>query len=183
MASGPERFNLLKVPSGGVLVLSAHPAAGGAFKPALQALQTAGARLLVSLLPTDELASLGLHSLQPECEHIGLAWAHCPIADFSAPGWEFELGWRSAGPRVHALLDSGNVIALHCRAGLGRTGTVAAHILIERGMPLQSAMQLVRETRPGSIETDSQEAYLQALAATFSPEKKAFDAAKTKSAP
>jgi len=61
---------------------------------------------------------------------------------------------------VHALLDRGDSVALHCRAGLGRTGTVAARVLLERGLNVQAAVDLVRQARPGAIETQVQEAYL-----------------------
>ena len=93
------------------------------------------------------------------------AWAHCPIEDMTPPGEPFERAWIDTGPRVHALLDRGEGVALHCRAGLGRTGTIAARSLLERGLSLAEAIAAVRRARPGTIETRGQEAYLEALAA------------------
>lgn len=155
-----DLFNSLAVPAGGVLILSAHPAKFGAVDKALAAYRATGARLLVSLLPDHELEALGLQSLSQRCAESGLVWAHCPIDDFSAPGPLFEQHWRGIAARVHGLLDQSEGVALHCRAGLGRTGTVAARILIERGLCASAAIALVRQQRPGSIETATQENYL-----------------------
>lgn len=158
---GSGLFDLLKVPSGGILILAAQPAKFGSVKQALEAYHGAGARLLVTLLPDHELNALGLQAVRESCEATGLPWAHCPIEDFSAPGLEFERGWRGIASRVHSLLDRGEGVALHCRAGLGRTGTVAARVLMERGLSAKDAIHLVRQTRSGSIETAAQEDYLQ----------------------
>ncbi|MFZ4478800.1 MAG: dual specificity protein phosphatase family protein [Rhodoferax sp.] len=156
-----ELFSLLEVPAGGLLILSAQPSKFGAVEQALAAYRAAGARHLISLLPDHELLTLGLQSMQDRCAQSGLTWAHCPIDDFSAPGPVFEQHWNGIASRVHSLLDHGEGVALHCRAGLGRTGTVAARILIERGLSASDAIRLVRQTRPGSIETATQEHYLQ----------------------
>lgn len=153
-------FDTLPVPQGGCLILSAQPASLGSTSEALQAYRQAGAELLVSLLPEHEILALGLASLAEDCSAQGLLWAHCPIDDFSAPDEAFEVRWLAVSAKVHTLLDQGLAVALHCRAGLGRTGTIAARILMERGMQLEPAIELVRQVRRGAIETERQEAYL-----------------------
>jgi protein-tyrosine phosphatase len=89
---------------------------------------------------------------------------HLPIKDYHPPSPAFDVEWLHHKAHIHALLDANETIALHCYAGLGRTGTIAAKILIERGFTPQEAISRVRETRPGSIETEAQENYLKALA-------------------
>lgn len=89
---------------------------------------------------------------------------HLPIKDYDIPSPEFELNWLKHKAHIHALLDINKTIAIHCRAGLGRTGTIAAKILIERGLAPHEAINKLREIRPGSIETKAQENYLKALA-------------------
>lgn len=49
-------------------------------------------------------------------------------------------------------------IAVHCMAGLGRTGTILACYLVGQGMPAEKAILSIREWRPGSVETLEQEA-------------------------
>ena len=161
---GSALFNILDAPAGGHLILSAQPAKLGALDLALASYRAASAKLVVSLLPREELLALDLQSMEKSCMLSGLMWAHCPIDDFSPPGPLFEKNWNAIASQIHSLLDQGEGVVLHCRAGLGRTGTVAARILIERGLSAPDAIQHVRRVRPGSIETLSQEDYLKQYA-------------------
>ncbi|MCS6865105.1 MAG: dual specificity protein phosphatase family protein [Gemmataceae bacterium] len=60
--------------------------------------------------------------------------------------------------------DSGMGVAIHCAAGLGRTGTVLGAYFIAQGLSAQQAIAKVRSLRPGSIETPEQERALEAYA-------------------
>ncbi len=88
-----------------------------------------------------------------------MAWLHLPIIDGGAPDGKFETLWLSAGKMLHAELSCGRLIVLHCRGGLGRTGTVAARLLMERGVMVEEAIRRVRAARLGAIETTEQEDY------------------------
>lgn len=55
-------------------------------------------------------------------------------------------------------------LTLHCMGGAGRSGTVAARLLMYFGLPASDAVQRVRAARPGAIETRAQLG--QVLAAT-----------------
>jgi atypical dual specificity phosphatase len=49
-------------------------------------------------------------------------------------------------------------VAVHCRAGMGRTGTcLAAYLMRYSGLPARQAIDAVRRARPGSVETRQQE--------------------------
>ena len=52
----------------------------------------------------------------------------------------------------------GGKVAVHCRAGNGRTGTVlAAFIMKEKNLSSREAIAFVRKLRRGSVETQGQE--------------------------
>jgi len=64
---------------------------------------------------------------------------------------------------VRAQLLAGNPTAVHCAAGLGRTGTVLAGYLIAEGTPADVAINRIRQARPGAIETREQVRFLHSL--------------------
>ena len=53
-------------------------------------------------------------------------------------------------------IAEGKPVVVHCRAGVGRTGTLLAAYLVRSGLDADAAVELVRSRRPGSIETASQ---------------------------
>jgi protein-tyrosine phosphatase len=70
---------------------------------------------------------------------------------------------------VRDQLAAGNPTAVHCAAGLGRTGTVLAGYLIVNGVPLDAAITRIRQARPGAIETFAQVRFLRELASSQKP--------------
>ena len=49
-------------------------------------------------------------------------------------------------------------------AGLGRSGLLAAALLVWRGVAADEAIAAIRRCRPGAIETEGQERYIRSLA-------------------
>jgi ADP-ribosylglycohydrolase len=128
----------------------------------LRAIRDWGAEALVSLMPDEELRRLGGGLMGQETTGAGMLWLHLPIVDMDTPSWPFEHRWVYAGTRLRAMLRRGGQAMLHCRAGLGRTGTVAARLLVELGVPPAEAVAQVRHARPGAIQTTAQEQYVMA---------------------
>ena len=115
---------------------------------------------VLTLIEDHEFRLLKVEAIGHTVQQLGMDWIHLPIRDVDVPDHRFEAGWLRAGPVLHARLEAGERIAIHCRGGIGRTGLVAALILVERGWSREDAIRDVRAARPGAIETRAQERYV-----------------------
>ncbi len=85
-----------------------------------------------------------------------------PIPDLHAPSVHEA---THLADEILRRMDLGHNVLLHCGAGIGRAGTIAAAVLIRRGMPLERAVETVAACRPmGGPEAGAQTELLQALA-------------------
>ncbi len=124
--------------------------------------QDHGVDRLVCLLEAHELEALGLGDLLSSAEATGISARRFPIPDGSVP--ESPENMDTLVKDLLEALSAGDTVFLHCWAGLGRTGTVAAACLIARGTGAPEAIQAVRYSRPGAVESVGQEAFLIAYA-------------------
>lgn len=123
-----------------------------------------GATTVVTLLEDFEFAAVGVEKLGELVQQNGMDWIHIPIRDKCAPAEPFKQAWPIQGALLQQRLNQGEKILIHCMGGIGRTGTVAAQLLMERGWECDRAITEVRRVRQGAIETREQEDYLQNLA-------------------
>ncbi len=83
----------------------------------------------------------------------GLFSMHIPVPDMHSPT-QSQIDHCLIGIDKAKANQLG--VALHCAAGLGRTGTMLACWLVQQGLSARDAITRVRRLRPGSIETDEQ---------------------------
>ena len=119
---------------------------------AVAALRAHGIRAVLSL--TERAPS-------PSLADAGFAHHHEPIYDFAAPTAD-ALARAVSFCRTH--MDRGDSVVVHCMAGIGRTGTVLAAVLVSLGWTAPEAIDEVRRLRAGSLETTEQEAAVRAYA-------------------
>lgn len=129
----------------------------------LDQLKQAGAVAIVTLMQGEEMERHGVQALPELCQQKDLLWFHFPVADDSAPADAFAHAWQRDKQQVHALLDQGKTIALHCKGGSGRTGLVAAQILYERGVEQGQVFERVQALRPQALRHAVQADYIQRL--------------------
>lgn len=119
-----------------------------------------GTKALVSLIEDHEFRAVQVVDLPRKTTSMGIEWYHLPIQDMGVPGATFEEAWIKIGSRLRELLKARQRIVLHCMGGLGRTGTIAARLLIESGIDPVGAIRQVRAAHPGAIQTIEQERYV-----------------------
>ena len=94
-----------------------------------------------------------------EMERLGLTELHLPVRDFTPPSLDqIERGVAA----IRLAVDAGHGAVIHCGAGKGRGGTLAACYLVSQGFPVDQAIADVRARRPGAIETRGQERAIEA---------------------
>ena len=135
----------------------------------LDAVAAWGAAAVVTLVRAGEPEMVPLVELSQAIGARGMAWYHLPIADGGTPDTAFEARWITVGEHLRRLLRGGRSVLLHCRGGLGRSGTIAARLLVELGENPRVALDRVRRVRPGAIETPAQAAHVLACVATPRP--------------
>jgi atypical dual specificity phosphatase len=146
-ALGPRGFLWLKK---GMLAGTPRPGIMQDIAYDIEALKRVGVTTLVSLTtqPVDPVL-LDRHGIQ------GL-WM--PIKDMQAPAVDEA---AQMCRHVSTLIAGGHVVAYHCRAGLGRTGTMLASHLIMEGKSAVQALESVRRIQPLWVQSDEQVRFLE----------------------
>lgn len=120
----------------------------------LEGLHRLGVTTLVTLEenPTVDPAALAA---------FGITSIHFPIVDMDVPALTAALDLCR---RLATRMDAGEVIALHCRAGMGRTGTMLACQLITGGETASAALDAVRSINPRCVQSTAQVDFLRSFA-------------------
>lgn len=133
----------------------------------LRVIEVWGAGGILSLIEPHEFATLGVEQLPEQTKAMGLWFRSMPIRDMSIPNSEFEAAWEASKMRFHRILLNGGRLIIHCHAGLGRTGMIAARLIVEAGIPHKDAIDIVRQARPGAIQTRQQLKYVKQIEALW----------------
>lgn len=100
-------------------------------------------------------------TLGREVAAAGLRFLHVPIPDMGAPSFAQAVDLCR---NVEPIICANRGVAVHCRGGLGRTGTLLAVILIWFGDCADEAIAKVRAARPLAIQSKAQWLFLSEFA-------------------
>jgi len=119
----------------GQLLAGEHPrgSSAAATRARLRRLLESGVSCFLDLTQHDELPPYDAQLPQ------GVDYLRKPIPDHGIPSQPGRMA--EILDRLRDALRSGRVIYLHCRAGIGRTGTVAGCLLVERGLSGDAAVE------------------------------------------
>lgn len=142
-------FQTYSVPvkGAGALTLMPCPPAHE-LKDVLDRLCDQGVTAVLSMLPEAEAHTLGVGEEAALCAARGMTFLNHPIADFGLPDAD-QFAVLIAD--IKARMDHGQHIAVHCRAGIGRSGMVIAATLVAQGEQPDTAIAIASTARGVSI--------------------------------
>ncbi|MGB8062134.1 MAG: dual specificity protein phosphatase family protein [Candidatus Sulfotelmatobacter sp.] len=150
----------------GKLALAARPRGGDWLGDDVANWKKAGVGAVLSLLTPEEQKELELQNEAREVQGQGLRFSSFPIPDLQVPRSEAKLA--DALKNMAANLSAGRNVLIHCRQGIGRTGMIAACLLIQSGMSPGAAVELVSAARGMAVpETPEQREWIERYAPVF----------------
>lgn len=148
----------ITVPGPGRLATMPRPRGDDWLNDEMTALRAHGVDVVVSLLTRSEQVRLGLTGEASAATRAGLRYRELPVPDMSVPDH------ADADPVLDVLtadLAAGRYVAVHCRAGIGRSATIAAALLIRHGAAAGDAWATISAARGREVpETDEQRAWV-----------------------
>ncbi|MGA7219687.1 MAG: dual specificity protein phosphatase family protein [Candidatus Sulfotelmatobacter sp.] len=104
---------------------------------------------VLSLLTPDEEQDLDLQNEASEVRSQGMSFTSFPIPDRQIPKSETKLA--EVLENAMDALSAGKNLLVHCRQGIGRSGLVAACLLVKKGMSSGAAVESVSAARGVSV--------------------------------
>jgi protein-tyrosine phosphatase len=133
----------------GKLAVAPRPRGGDWLEDDIASWKQAHIDAVLSLLTPDEERDLDLRDEAGEVRKQGMDFTSLPIPDRQIP--KSEAKWAEVLERVDRALSTGKNVLVHCRQGIGRSGLVAACLLVKKGMSPGAAVESVSAARGISI--------------------------------
>jgi protein-tyrosine phosphatase len=157
-------------PWAGRLAISSRPRGGDWLGDEILHWKRDGVTTVVSLLTEDEDSDLDLSNEASEVKQSGMSFLRFSIQDRHPP--ESESAVTSFLEALSRELGSGKNVVIHCRQGIGRSGLMAASLLIMKGLTPGAAIDSVSAARGTEIpETAEQRGWIDRYATLFAGSK------------
>ena len=155
-------------PGPGRVALMPRPRGGDWLEDEIRSLREEGVDILVSLLEAHEVEEFELSLESERAAAAGIEFHGFPIPDHSPPP-----SLESATTLVRELarkVGEGRGLAVHCFAGIGRSATIAAAVLLARGLTLEETLERLAAARGFPVpETAEQFRWLEDFARRIHP--------------
>ena len=155
----PEIYKVVAIGRGSLSVM-ARPRAGEWLDDEIRGLSQAGITCVASLLTTAEAVELELTDEAAVCAVYRIRFLSLPITDRGVPDNVTVTADFIAD--LHQSAYGGDSIVIHCRAGIGRSGLIAAGVLLNEGLSPEAAFSLISKVRRVTVpDTEEQIKWLQ----------------------
>lgn len=155
----------------GRLAIMPRPRAGEWLEDEVKAWRTEGIDTVVSLLTPTETHELMLQAEPQTCQAQNIEFLSYPIDDRQtpiSPASAIELAQS-----ISSMLQHGRSVAIHCRAGIGRSALFAATVMVVDGWDALTAFESIAKARGLAVpDTDSQKQWV--LDLRVRPDKPGF---------
>jgi len=141
----PSGIHWVSGPWRGKLGIGARPRGDDWLVEDIERWRGEGIDVILSLLTAEEEEDLGLLKEANVAKTHGIIFVSLPIGDMQVPGSQQQLAGVLA--MISAELSSGRNVFIHCRQGIGRTGLVAACLLVKNGWTPENAMRHLTSVR------------------------------------
>ncbi|MFQ3261157.1 protein phosphatase [Reinekea sp.] len=154
-------FDLAPMPGPSDFIFMPCPGTKGEpLSDSLAQIKAAGAVGVVSMLSDEELEFLQVPSFGEACKALNLSWYQLPVEDDCAPETAFFEAFDHHKKALMAHMDAGETLAIHCRGGTGRTGLMAAILLLERNQTWPDVKASIQSVRPKALTLTPHVEYL-----------------------
>ncbi|NJO12422.1 MAG: protein tyrosine phosphatase [Gammaproteobacteria bacterium] len=127
----------------------------------------AGIRIVACLLHRYEIQELGISDEERYCTRFGIEYRSHPIADRGVP--ERVTEFLEFTDTLASDVGRGSSVAIHCRAGIGRSSLTAGAVLLRLGVAAPEIVPMISRARGlGVPDTPQQAEWFAALCKSFS---------------
>jgi len=154
----------------GKLAVAARPRGGDWLGDEMRGWRENGVGSVLSLLTADEVSDLDLGAEPQLADLAGLKFRLLPIPDRQVPSSPSQV--TPVLEEIDADLSAGSNAVIHCRQGVGRSGMIAACLLVLRGTDPASAIAAVEQARGTTVpETQEQRHWIDLFASNLTSAK------------
>ncbi len=140
-----SRLHWIEGQAAGRMAIMARPRAGEWLEGEVRDWKASRVDVVVSLLAREEVTELGLQREAELCRSNEIDFISFAIPDRGLPASRQDAVQITRLLAAHLREDRS--IAIHCRAGIGRSSVIAACVLICLGIEAEKALELIGSSR------------------------------------